>query len=250
MKLKKDERIDELNCENLKIIQNAKGFCFGIDSVILSEFAADIRNTDKVLDLGAGTGILGLLVYGKRKPSNIIGIEIQKDVAEMAKRSIKLNNLEKNLKIINEDINKIIEKKLIEKNYFDVVVTNPPYKELNTGIINANEKKLISRHEIAAKLEDFINISQQALKERGIFYMVHKPERLVDIICLLRKYRMEPKEIRVVASSYGKQANLVLIKAIKGGNKFLKIDKMLYIYNKKGEYSKEIKKIMKNDNNI
>ena len=244
MKLKENERIDDLKCKNLKIIQNKTGFCFGIDSVILSEFARDIRNTDKVLDLGTGTGILGLLIYGKRNPSNIIGVEVQNEVAEMATRSIKLNKLENKFKIINENLNQIIEKKLIEKNSFDIVITNPPYKEVNTGVINDNPKKLISRHEVTAKLEDFLNIAQQALKDKGIFYMVHRPERLVDILYLLRKYKIEPKEIRFVSSNEEKQANLVLIKAIKGGNKFLKVDKNLYIYNREGEYSKEIKDII------
>lgn len=243
MKLKEDERIDELQCDNLKIIQNKKGFCFGIDSVILSEFADKIKRTDNVLDLGAGTGILGLLIYGKRKPDNIIGVEIQSEVAEMAQRSIELNKLEEKIKIINEDINKIINKKLIKKNYFNIVITNPPYKEINTGIINNNEKKLISRHEIKASLEDFIRVGGEALKDKGIFYMVHRPERLVDIFYLLRKYKIEPKEIKFVCPNENKEANLVLIKAIKGGKKFLKIRKTLYIYNNDGEYSEEIKKI-------
>lgn len=243
MKLKKDERIDELQCGNLKIIQNKQGFCFGIDSVILTEFADKIKTTDNVLDLGTGTGILGLLVYGKRKPNSIVGVEIQEEVADMAKRSVELNKLEKNIKIINEDINKIIDKNLIEKNYFDIVITNPPYKEINTGLINDNEKKLISRHEIKASLEDFIKVAAAALKDKGILYMVHRPERLVDIIYLLRKYKVEPKEIRFVCPNIDKASNLVLIKCVKGGNKFLKINKVLYIYNKDGEYSEEIKKI-------
>lgn len=243
MILKENEKIDELQCKNLKIIQNKKGFCFGIDSVILSEFADKIKSQDRVLDLGTGTGILSLLIYGKRNAKEIVGIEIQPEVADMAKRSIILNGLEKNIKIINEDINKIIEKKLIEKNYYDVVITNPPYKEINTGLINKNEKKLISRHEIKASLEDFIKVSSKALKDKGILYMVHRPERLVDIMTTLRNYKMEPKEIRFVCPNINEETNLVLIKAIKGANKFLKIKKPLYIYDEKGEYTKEIKEI-------
>lgn len=245
MDIKENERIDELQCDNLRIIQDKKGFCFGIDSVMLSEFAMEIRHTDRVLDLGCGSGILGLLIYGKRRPLNITGVEIQNEVAEMAQRSVALNGLENSVCIINEDIKKIIDKKLIKKNYFDVVITNPPYKEINTGIINENKKKLISRHEISATLEDFVNVSYKALKDKGIFYMVHRPERLVDIFCILRKYKIEPKEIRFISSNENKEPNLVMIKAIKGAKKFLKIKKQLNIYTEQGEYTQEINKIYK-----
>lgn len=243
MKLKESERIDDLQCQNLKIIQDKSGFCYGMDSVILSEFAREIRENDKVIDLGTGTGILGFLVYGKRKVVNITGVEVQSEVAKMAVRSIKLNHLENIFQIINEDLRYIVEKKLVEKNSFDIVITNPPYKENHTGIVNKNEKKLISRHEITGTIEDFISVSAQVLKDRGILYMIHRPERLVDIFCILRNYKLEPKEIRFVAPSAGMSPNLVLIKAVKGGRKFLKIQKQLYIYEKNGEYSEEIQKL-------
>ncbi len=240
MKLKENERIDDLQCDKLKIIQNEEGFCFGIDSVLLSEFAKEIKKTDKVIDLGTGTGILSFLIYGKRKAKDITGVEIQKEVADMAKRSVKLNGLENNIKIICSDI-----KNLEEKNCYDVVICNPPYKELKTGIINENEKKLISRHEISATLEDFIKISKQLLKDKGSLYMVHKSERLVDIVAILREYKIEPKKIRFIFPKEGKDSNLVLIKAVKGGNRFLKIEKPLYVYDKNGDYTQEIKEIYK-----
>ena len=238
--LKEDERIDDLQYKGLKIIQNNKGFCFGIDSVILANFAKKIKNDSLVVDLGTGTGIIGILLCGKTSLKEITGIEIQKDVAEMAKRSIKLNKLENKFKIINEDIKEIISKKILEKNKYDVVITNPPYKEIGTGIINEDETKLISRHEVKANLSDFIKIASDLLNNKGEFYMVHKPERLVDIIQSLRENKLEPKEMRLVYARKNTDASLILIKAVKNGKKFLKIDEPIYIYDENGNYTKQI----------
>ena len=163
IKLKENERIDDLEYKGLKIIQNQKGFCFGIDAVLLSDFARNIKKDAKVLDLGTGTGIISILLCGKTNLSKIIGVEVQQEVADMAKRSSKLNNLEDKFEIINENI--INLDKIYENNSFDAIVTNPPYKKENTGILNDEKKKLISRHEILAKLEDYIKISNKLLKE-------------------------------------------------------------------------------------
>ena len=157
MEIKNSERIDDLEFKGLKIIQDKKGFCFGIDSVLLSDFAKKIKKDSKVIDLGTGTGIINILLSGKTDASSFVGVEIQQDVAEMAERSIKLNYLEDKIKIINENITKL--KNIYKPNSFDVVVTNPPYKKINTGIVNNENKKIISRHEITASLQDFIHIS-------------------------------------------------------------------------------------------
>lgn len=241
IKLNENEVIDDLEFKNLKIIQNKKGFCFGIDSILLSDFAKEIKDNTTVLDLGTGTGIISILLCGKTNLKNIIGIEIQKEVHEMANKTIKLNKLENKFKIINENILNL--NNIFEKNSVDVIVTNPPYKKKNTGIINENEKKLISRHEITADLEDFIRVSKDLLKDKGEFYMVHKPERLVDILSLMREYKIEPKKIRMVYSDKNREPKLVLIKGVKNAKPFLKIEKNLYIYNEEGEYTEEIKKI-------
>ena len=241
MNLKKDERIDDLEFKNLKIIQNKNGFCFGIDSVLLSDFAKNIRHNSKVIDLGTGTGIINILLSGKTKASEFVGVEIQEEVADMAKRSVKLNNLENKIKIINENI--INLKNIYYQKSFDAVVTNPPYKKINTGIINDEDKKMISRHEITASLEDFIHISSYLLKDYGEFYMVHRPERLVDIFSIMRKEKIEPKIIKFVYPNKNKKTNLVLIKGIKNGNPFLEFDNNLYVYNKDGSYTNEILKI-------
>lgn len=241
--IKENERIDDLQYKDLKIIQETDGFCFGIDSILISDFAKNIKKNSKVADLGTGTGIIGLLLCKKTNLAEMTGIEIQEDVANMAERSIKLNNLEEKFRIINSNINEIFSKKLLEKNVFDVVVMNPPYKEVGTGEINENEKKFISRHEIKANLSDFIKTASGLLKDKGELYIVHKPERMPDIIQKLRENKIEPKELRVVYSNKNSEASLILIKAVKGGKKFLKIDRPLYIYNESGQYSDEIKQI-------
>lgn len=248
IELKENERIDDLEFKNLKIIQNTKGFCFGIDAVLLSDFAKNIKKDAKVLDLGTGTGIISILLCGKTNLEKIIGVEVQKEVANMAKRSSKLNNLENKFEIINENI--INLDNIYERNSFDVIVTNPPYKKENTGIVNEEEKKLISRHEVLAKLEDYIKISNKLLKDKGEFYMVHRPERLVDIIAYMRQYKVEPKEIRFVCSHEKEPPKLVLIKGVKNAKPFLKFKEDLYIYNDDGSYTDEIYEIYNKRKNV
>lgn len=244
MILDENERIDDLGIKNLKIIQNKEGFCFGIDSVLLSDFAKNIKKDSLVLDLGTGTGIIPILLCGKTNLKKVIGVEIQEEVYNMAKKSIKLNNLENKFEIINENILNL--EKIYKENTFDVITTNPPYKKIDTGILNENKKKIVSRHEITASLEDFLKVSKRLLKDKGEFYMVHRPERLIDIIYNMRKYKIEPKIIRFVFSNKNKEPKLVLIKGIKNAKPFLKIEKNLYIYDENGKYSKEIEKIYNN----
>lgn len=245
IKLNENERIDDLEIKGMKIIQNKNGFCFGIDSVLLSDFAKEIKNGAKCVDLGTGTGILGILLCAKTNLSQIIGIEIQEEVAEMANRSIILNNLENKFKIININLKEIKNNKInyLEKNSFDYIITNPPYKKLNTGKINENEKKLISRHEITANLDDFIEVANYLLKDKGTIFMVHRPERLADILEKMRKEKIEPKKIKFVYPKVNEEPNLILIKGVKNAKTFLKINKPLYIYNEDGSYTDEILKI-------
>ncbi|MCI8482636.1 MAG: tRNA1(Val) (adenine(37)-N6)-methyltransferase [Clostridia bacterium] len=236
--LKENERIDDLEYKGLKIIQNKEGFCFGIDSILLANFAKDIKKGSKTIDLGTGTGILGILLCSKIEKLQMIGVEIQEEVFEMAKRSILMNCLEEKFKIINTDI-KQLENQL-DIGTFDAVVTNPPYKKTNTGLRNNNEKKLISRHEIKANLEDFIQVSSRLLKDQKNLYMVHRPERLADLMVYLRKYKLEPKKLQFVYPQYGKSPNLLLIKATKNAKPFLQIEPPLYIYKENGQYTDEI----------
>lgn len=241
MNLKENERIDDLQYKGLKIIQDKNGFCFGIDSVLLSDFAKNLKNNVNVMDLGTGTGIISILLCAKTNLKKIIGVEVQEEVFDMAKRNVQLNNLENRMEVINRnilDLNDIYPKQSI-----DVIVTNPPYKKNETGLKNECKKKLISRHEITATLEDFIKVSRDLLKDKGEFYMVHRPDRLVDIIALMRKYKIEPKVLKFVHSNCNKSSNLILIKGIKNAKPFLKIEENIYIYDENGNYTEQIKKI-------
>ncbi|MFR5683507.1 MAG: tRNA1(Val) (adenine(37)-N6)-methyltransferase [Clostridia bacterium] len=243
IELKENEEINDLEYKGLKMIQNKEGFCFGMDSILLSDFAKEIKDESYVIDLGAGTGILDVLLCGKTNLKKIIGVEIQEDVANLAKRNIQLNHLEDKFEMICSNIKDIIIKNYVKKNSFDVVVTNPPYKKDKTGIQNKNYTKLIARHEIEANLEDFIQISYQILKDKGTLYMIHRPERLVDILILLRNYKIEPKEIRFVQPKAEKDPNLVLVKGIKNAKAFIKVQKPLIVYQNDGNYTEEILKI-------
>ena len=241
MKLLENERIDDLEFKNLKIIQNTKGFCFGIDSVLLSDFAKGIKKNSTIVDIGTGTGIISILLSAKTDVRKIYGVEIQEDVENMAKRSVELNHLEDKIEIINTNIKNIFD--FLEPNKIEAIVTNPPYMKLNTGAQNEERKKLISRHEVECTLEDIIQISYKLLKSNGAFYMVHRAERIVDILYYLRQYKLEPKVLRFIQSSVGKEPNLALIKAVKNAGHQLTLEKPLIIYNNDGEYTDEILEI-------
>ena len=241
IKIDENERIDDLEYKGLKIVQNTTGFCFGIDSVLISDFAKNIKKGANVIDLGTGTGIISVLLCAKTELNKIIGVEVQEEVYNLAQKNISINNLQDRFEVINENIVNL--KKIYNPCTFDAIVTNPPYKKDNTGIKNIDNKKLISRHEITARLEDFIEISKYLLKDKGSIYMVHRPERLVDILFLMRKNNLEPKKLRFVYSNVNKEPKLVLIEAVKNAKPFLRIEKNLYVYNEDGKYTDEILEI-------
>lgn len=240
-----DERLDDLNCKNLKILQKKDGFCFGMDSVLIANFAKISRKNAIVADLGTGTGIISILVAGKQNPEKVYAVEIQEELVDMAKRSVKYNDLENKIDIINADIVGISKGNFNKK--FDYVISNPPYKKLNTGLINDNQKKLISRHEVKCTLKDVVNEASKLLKDKGVFYMVHRPDRLCDIFNAMRENKVEPKEIQLVHSHLENEANLVLIKGVKCGNPSLKVLKPLIVYNENNEYTEELLKFYDNE---
>lgn len=232
-----NERLDELHRKGYKIIQDPNRFCFGMDAVLLSAFA-NVRKNEKVLDIGTGTGIIPILMEARYGGDNYVGIEIQEDVADMASRSVKYNNLEDKISIDNADVKDAL--KLYGSGFFDVITTNPPYMTVDKGIVNPNDTKALSRHELSVTLEDIVSISSKLLKNKGRFYMIHRPARLVEIMNVMRKYNLELKRIRMVHPYIDKEANMVLIEAMHDGKPFLKVENPLIVYEKSGEYTKEV----------
>ena len=208
---------------------------------MLSDFAKKMKKGAKLLDLGTGTAILPILLSAKTDFEKAVGVEVQEELCKMARKSVMLNGLENRIEILCKNIKELNEN--FEKNTFDVVITNPPYKKERSGIINENIQKVISRHEIEANLEDFIKISFDLLKDKGEFYMVHHPERLTDILFYMRKYKIEPKNLKFVFSRQNKIPKLVLIKGVKNAKAFLNVEPNLYIYDDNGNYTDEFLKI-------
>ena len=238
-----DERIDDLHRNGYKIIQKIDGFCFGIDAVLLSGFAK-VKKNENVLDLCTGTGIIPILLEAKTNGKHFSAIEIQKDIANMAMRSVVLNNLQHKINIINGDLKECLN--FFKPSSFDVITCNPPYMVKGTGYLNENTPKTISRHEISCNIDDVFSASNKMLKYGGRMYMVHRVERLVDIFNSARKYKIEPKTIQIVQSNQKKAPELSLLEFVKGGKPSLKSLPTLFIYDENGNYTKEINNIYHN----
>jgi tRNA1(Val) A37 N6-methylase TrmN6 len=237
-----DERLDYLLAENLRIIQSPSVFAFSLDAVLLANFAYMPIQKGNIVDLCTGNGVIPLLL-SKRTKGHIIGIEIQKRIYSMAKRSVEYNHLEKQIDIIHGDIKDAPNQLGYSK--YDVVTCNPPYFPTPSAEeINKNEHLAIARHEIYCTLEDVIRVSSQLLKQGGKAAFVHRPGRLLDIVTLMRQYRLEPKRLRFVYPKLGKEANTILIEGIKDGSPDLKVLPPLIVYNDNNEYTEETKRIL------
>ena len=240
VKINIDEGIDDLQLKGLKLIQKQQGLRVCVEAVLLSDFA-NIKNKHRVVDLCTGTGIIPFLAYGKYNPKEVIGLEIQDDMVEMANRSSELNDITDIVKFVHGDLK---DKKLIDSlGKFDVVTVNPPYKLNNAGIVNPNDKLAIARHEVMCTLEDVIVSARRLLKDNGRMFIVHRPERLADIFGLMRKYKIEPKRVRMVQPNTKKAPNIVLVEGQRDGGAFLKWEETLYVYDDNGNYSEEIDRI-------
>ena len=231
------ERIDELQRNGYRIIQKKKGFCFGMDAVLLSGFA-QVKEGEVAVDLGTGTGIIPILLEAKTKGKHFTGLEIQKEVAEMAERSVRLNHLEDRVDIVRGDIKEA--SRLFGKASFDVVTSNPPYMNDNHGLKNPDLPKAIARHEVFCTLDDVCREASLLLRSGGRFYMVHRPHRLAEIITALKTYRLEPKRMKLVHPFADKDANMVLIEAVRGGRSMMKVEAPVIVYQKPGVYTQEI----------
>ena len=234
------ERLDDLERNGLKLIQNPSLFCFGMDAVLLSGFAT-VKEGENAIDLGCGNGIIPVLLSAKNPGRHFTGLEIQHEVADMARRSVEYNRIGKRVEIMEGDIREASV--LFSKSAFDVVTSNPPYMLGGHGLKNPDSAKAVARHEILCTLEDLVRETSLILKPQGRFYMVHRPFRLAEIITVLKKYRLEPKRMRLVYPFIDKEPNMVLIEAVRGGKPRMQVEPPLIVYRDVGEYTDEIVQI-------
>ena len=234
--MQENERIDDLQ-NGYYIIQDPKKFCFGIDAVLLSDFAA-VRKEEKVLDMGTGTGIIPILMCARNQSGHFTGLEIQEDFVSLARKSILMNRLDKRIDIVQGDIKEAAL--LFGAASFHVVTCNPPYMIQEHGGMSPAAPRAIARHEVLCRLEDVVCQTAKVLKDRGRLYLVHRPFRLAEIIDTLCRYHLEPKRMRLVHPFVDKEPNMVLIEAAKGGRPRLKVEAPLIVYQKNGEYTDEI----------
>lgn len=240
VELKERERVDDLQRNGYRIIQRTDGFCFGMDAVLLSGFAM-VKKGERALDLGTGTGIIPILLEAKTEGDHFSALEIQREVADMARRSVSLNGLEEKIQIVEGDIREASQ--IFGAASFDVVTSNPPYMNDAHGLKNPDLPKAIARHEVLCTLDDVVREASRVLKAGGRFYMVHRPHRLAEIITVLRGYKLEPKRMKMVHPFADRDANMVLIEAVKGGGVFLKMEAPVIVFKEPGVYADEIRDV-------
>ena len=238
--LKSGERIDDLQRNGYRIIQNPERFCFGMDAVLLSSFAK-AKPGEKVLDLGTGNGIIPILMEAKTKGEKFFGLEIQEESADLARRSVAINGIEEKIGNVTGDMKEAVN--IFGAASFHVITMNPPYMTGNHGLVNPEDAKAIARHEITCSLEEMISQASKVLKSKGRFYMVHRPFRLAEIMSLMVKYHLEPKRMRLVYPYVDKEPNMVLIEGLKGGNSRITVEPPLIVYEKPGVYTEELKRM-------
>lgn len=242
--LKENERIDSLQRNGYSIIQNSTRFCFGMDAVLLTEFV-NLKKGDRVIDLCTGTGVIPILLCAKSQAEHFEAVEIQEETADMAKRSVILNNLEDRIDVKCEDLNNL--KSVFENASFDAVTVNPPYMIPGKALVNPDESKAIARHEIKCTLKDVLSESSRLLKNGGKLFMVHKPERLDEIIVAMKEGKLEPKRLRIVYPRIDSKPNMILIEGAKCANAGMIVEKPLIIYDESGKYTREVAKIYESD---
>ena len=235
--LKPEERLDDLQVNGYEIIQHPGKFCFGMDAVLLSNFAR-VKKGERVLDLGTGTGIIPILMTAKTDGEAFVGLEIQEESADMARRSVSHNQLNEKVEIVTGDIKEAAN--IFGLASFDVITTNPPYMIGQHGIANESDTKAIARHEVLCTLDDILRESARILKPRGRFYMVHRPFRLAEILSKMVEVGIEPKRMRMVHPFIDKEPNMVLIEGMRGANSRMTVESPLIVYKEVGVYSDEL----------
>ncbi|MFN3739397.1 MAG: tRNA1(Val) (adenine(37)-N6)-methyltransferase [Thermodesulfovibrionales bacterium] len=229
----------------LKIYQNKKGYRFSVDSLLVFSFV-NLSHAKKIADLGAGSGIIGLLLARRYKDSKVYLIELQKSLYENCKKNIEVNNLAERVVALNEDIRLIAKARAIqglEDNSFDLIVSNPPFRRLKTGRISPEDERALARHEITMELKDLLKASYRLLKAGGRVCFIYLPERLAEVLLTLRNTGLEPKRMRFVHSKFNEQARMVLIEAAKERKPGITVEKPFIIYNEDGTYTDEMASI-------
>ena len=237
VELRDKERIDDLQRNGYQIIQNREKFCVGMDAVLLTGFA-HARERDTMLDLGTGTGIIPLLMEAKYHCSHLTGLEIQEESADMARRSVALNDLQNRIDIVTGDIKEADQ--IFPAASFDCITCNPPYMIGQHGLTNPEEPKAIARHEVLCTLEDVVSRTAKLLKPGGHFYMVHRPFRLAEILHDMVEAKLQPKRMQLVYPYVDKEPNMVLIEGTRGGNPGMKIEKPLIVYKEVNVYTEQL----------
>ena len=238
--LRPEERLDDLERNGFKLIQKPSAFCFGMDAVLLSGFAR-VKKGERALDLCSGNGIVAILLAAKSESSRIDALELQPQMAEMACRSVKGNGLSDRVFMECGDVRDAVQK--YGKAVFDVITCNPPYIRAGHGLVNPTDGKAIARHEICCTFEDVARQSAQLLKPGGRLYLVHRPERLMELLSTLQKANLEPKRMKMVHQFLGEPANMVLLEAVRGGGSAMQVEAPVIVYRAKGEYTDEIREI-------
>lgn len=231
---------DLLNYQGLKIYQNPKWFSFSLDSVLLADFVK-VNNKMRIIDFCSGNAPIPLFLSTKTK-SSIIGVELQKEVFDLALKSVKINNLQNQIKILNMDVNDV--SKIFDTDYFDLITCNPPYFKISDqSNVNDNLVKAIARHEITLNLENVFKTARKILKNNGKIAMVHRTDRLIDILFLMRQNNIEPKRMKIVYPFKNAKSNLILIEGTKNGKPGFEIEKSMIVHNDDGSYSNEVQRI-------
>lgn len=225
-----------------KILQDSERFQFGIDAVLLADYASkSLKEKESVIDLGTGTGIIPLLMVNKCKTAAFTGLEVQKESADMAARSVAMNGLEGQINIVNGDLK--MTDKLFDKHSFNIITCNPPYMIDAHGRSNEQDALTIARHEVLCTLEDVVTAADYLLASHGSFFMIHRPFRLPEIFSSLEKHKMEMKRMRLIYPFADKEPNMVLIEARKNAKRRLTIEPPLIVRNDDGEYTVEVQDI-------
>ncbi len=244
MRAKSNETFDTI--KDIKLFQSKTGYRFSVDALLLEDFIAQnwweaASKTYKGIEFGAGSGIIAMLLAKRLENAKLTGVEIQKGLAERAKRNVELNELGSRVEVINEDIRQLRD--LFPPGRFDFAFSNPPFRKAETGRLSTDKERAIARHEIKINLSDIVETASYLIKNSGKFYLIYHPFRLIELLALLHKSRLEPKKIRFIHSRIGEEAKMVLIEAVKGSGAWLKIMPPLYLYDNGNEYTLEMKRI-------